>query len=148
MGQSYYLAMGRDGPGQSVKIWDGTRDGTITIFLSKYGTETGRNNCYFFLMISCFTTSFPVLQHLFQFCNILFLFCNILFLFQNVIFLFLGYLVVPGCSGTEKFVSGYLVLEIFLYRDKGITGRPVPDCPYYTVNIYRMVIGCLQVNPS
>ena len=37
-GQAQNLAMGRDGPGQLVKIWDGTRDGTITIFLSKSGT--------------------------------------------------------------------------------------------------------------
>ena len=31
-GQAQNLAMGQDGPGQPVKIWDGTRDGTITIF--------------------------------------------------------------------------------------------------------------------
>ena len=31
-GQAQNLAMGRDGPGQLEKIWDGTRDGTITIF--------------------------------------------------------------------------------------------------------------------
>ena len=36
-GQAQNLAMGRDGPGQSVKIWDGTQDGTISIFLSKSG---------------------------------------------------------------------------------------------------------------
>ena len=50
-GQAQNLAMGRDGPGQSVKIWDGTRDGTITTFLSKSGTGgvTGWENHYFFL---------------------------------------------------------------------------------------------------
>ena len=41
-GQAQNLAMGWDGPGQPVKIWDGTRDGTITIFLLKSGT--GRDN--------------------------------------------------------------------------------------------------------
>ena len=56
-GQAQNLTMGWDGPGQSVKIWDGTWDGTITIFLSK--SRTGRDNRYFFPMISCFTTSFP-----------------------------------------------------------------------------------------
>ena len=40
-GQAQNLAMGRDGPGQSVKIWDGTRDRTITIFQSKSGTGHG-----------------------------------------------------------------------------------------------------------
>ena len=40
------LAMGRDGPGRSVKIRDGT----------------GRNNHYSFPIISCFRTSFPVLE--------------------------------------------------------------------------------------
>ena len=55
-GQAQNLAMGRDGPGQSVKIWDGTWDGTITIFLSKSrtGPWKGQNNHYF----SCFRTSF------------------------------------------------------------------------------------------
>ena len=48
-GQAQNLAMGRDGPGQPVKIWDGTRDGTITIFLSKSGTGQGRDNHYDFL---------------------------------------------------------------------------------------------------
>ena len=37
MGQAQNLARGRDRPGQPVKIWDGTRDGTITIFLLKSG---------------------------------------------------------------------------------------------------------------
>ena len=45
-GQAQNLAMGRDGPGQVVKIWDGTRDGTITIFLSKSGTEQGRDGTF------------------------------------------------------------------------------------------------------
>ena len=39
MGQAQNLARGQDGPGQSVKIWDGTKDGTITICLSKSGTR-------------------------------------------------------------------------------------------------------------
>ena len=30
-GQAQNLALGRDGPGQPIKIRDGTRDGTITI---------------------------------------------------------------------------------------------------------------------
>ena len=54
-GQAQNLAMGRDGPGHPVKIWDGMRDGTITIFLSKSGTE--RDNHYFFPIIFCFRTS-------------------------------------------------------------------------------------------
>ena len=37
-GQWDNLAMGRDGPGQPVKIQDGRQEGTITIFLSKSGT--------------------------------------------------------------------------------------------------------------
>ena len=53
-GQAQNLAMGRDGPGQSVKIWDGTRDGTITIFLSKSGTGQGRDNHYDFLFLNIF----------------------------------------------------------------------------------------------
>ena len=40
-GQAQTLATGRDGPGQPVKIQDGMRDGTITIFLSKSGTGHG-----------------------------------------------------------------------------------------------------------
>ena len=86
MGQAQNLPMGHNGPGQSIKIWDGTRDGTITIFLAKSGTAhgtgrdmtitifwqnlgrlTGRDNHYFFCIISCFRTSFPVLGHLFLF---------------------------------------------------------------------------------
>ena len=49
-GQAQNLATGQDGPGQTVKIRDGTRDGTITIFLSKSGTGhgMGRDNHYFF----------------------------------------------------------------------------------------------------
>ena len=46
-GQTQNLAMGRDGPGQPLKIWDGTRDGTITIFLLKSGA--GWNKSYFLL---------------------------------------------------------------------------------------------------
>ena len=42
-GQAQNLAKGRDGPGQSVTIWDGTRDETITNFLSKSGTGQGRD---------------------------------------------------------------------------------------------------------
>ena len=38
-GQARNLAMGWDGPGQLIKIWDWTRDGTITIFLSESGTR-------------------------------------------------------------------------------------------------------------
>ena len=62
-GQAQNLAMGQDGPEQFVKILDGTRDGTIAIFLSKSGT--GRDNYYFFPIISCFFSfrmSFPVLE--------------------------------------------------------------------------------------
>ena len=42
-GQAQNLAMGRDGPGVPVKIWEGTRDRTITIFLSKPKTGQGRD---------------------------------------------------------------------------------------------------------
>ena len=70
-GQAQNLAMGRDGPGQLVKIWDGTRDGTITIFLSKSGT--GQDNYYFSPIISCFRKKFPVLGRPFLFWNVLFL---------------------------------------------------------------------------
>ena len=41
MGQAQNLAVGQDGPGQPVKIRYGTRDWTITIFLSKSGTGQG-----------------------------------------------------------------------------------------------------------
>ena len=44
---SQNLATGRYGPGQPLKIWEGTQDGTITIFLSKSGE--GEGNCYFLL---------------------------------------------------------------------------------------------------
>ena len=40
-GQAQNLATGREGPGQPFKIQDRTRDGTITIFLSKSGTGHG-----------------------------------------------------------------------------------------------------------
>ena len=55
MAQAQNLAMGRAGPGHPVKIRDGTWDRTISIFLSKSGT-------IFFPIISCFATSFPVLE--------------------------------------------------------------------------------------
>ena len=64
-GQAQNLAMGRDGPGQPVKIWDGTRDGTITIFLSKSGTGQGRDGTI--TMISCCRTFFSVLERPFLF---------------------------------------------------------------------------------
>jgi hypothetical protein len=80
MGQAQNLAMGRDGPGQPVKIRDGTRDGTITTFLSKSrtGQEAGRDGTttifsYNFLFQNifscfrkyffCFRMSVPVLEH-------------------------------------------------------------------------------------
>ena len=47
-GRAQNLSMGRDGPGQPVKIWDGTRGGTITIFLSKSGMGQGWDNHYDF----------------------------------------------------------------------------------------------------
>ena len=43
MEQAQNLATGRDGPGQPVKIWDGTRDGTITIFCQNSGRDAGRD---------------------------------------------------------------------------------------------------------
>ena len=46
-GQAQNLATGRDGPGQPVKIWGRTRNGPITIFLSKSGTGQGRDNHIF-----------------------------------------------------------------------------------------------------
>ena len=61
--------------------WDGmgrdslSKSGTGQSLFFCQNTGWGRDR------ISFFTTSFPVLQHLFLFCNILFLFCNILFLF-------------------------------------------------------------------
>ena len=115
-GQAQNLAMGRDGPGQSVKIWDGTRDGTITTFWSKSRTGRGmrRDNHYFFPIISCFGRFFPVIEH-----PILCL--NISFLFYNVFFLFLVFFwesdFVPGRPGTEEFVPGHLLLP--LSWDKG-----------------------------
>ena len=50
-GQAQNLATGLDGLGQPVQIWDGTQDGTITIFLSKSGTGRGSgwDNCYFLI---------------------------------------------------------------------------------------------------
>ena len=42
-GQAQILVPGRDGPGQPVKIRDGTWDGTITIFLSKSGMGQERD---------------------------------------------------------------------------------------------------------
>ena len=49
MGQTTNLDMGRDGPGQPIKIWDRTGDGTINIFLSKsgMGQDAGQDNHYF-----------------------------------------------------------------------------------------------------
>ena len=61
-GQVQNLAMGRDGPGQPAKIQDRTQDGTITIFLSKSRTGRGTAQLLFSPMISCFRTSFPVLE--------------------------------------------------------------------------------------
>ena len=68
MGQAQNLAMERDGPEQPVNMWDGTWDGTITISLSRFGMGrgTGQANTIFFSMISCFGTSFPVLECLFS----------------------------------------------------------------------------------
>ena len=60
-GQVQNLALGRDGPGQSVKIRAGTWDGTITIFLSKSGT----GQLLFFSYDFLFTISFPVFEHTF-----------------------------------------------------------------------------------
>ena len=42
-GQAQNLAKGRDGPGQPVKIRDGTRDGTITTFCQNPGRDAGRD---------------------------------------------------------------------------------------------------------
>ena len=59
MGQAQNLVMGWNRPGQPVKIWDGTQDGTITIFLSKSGTGRGTGQSVFFLpIISCFRNTF------------------------------------------------------------------------------------------
>ena len=68
-GQAQNLAMGRAGPGQPIKIWDGTRDRTITIFLPKSGTGRRQDGTItiFCPMISCFRASFSVLEHLFLF---------------------------------------------------------------------------------
>ena len=65
-GQAQNLAMGQDGPGQSVKIWDGTQDWTITTFSVKIkGQDAGQDNHYFLPKFSCFRTSFPVLERTF-----------------------------------------------------------------------------------
>ena len=143
-GQAQNLAMGRDGPGQSVKIRDGTRDGTITLFLSKSGTGHGteRDNHYFLPIISYFRTSFPVLEHPFLFYNILFWFGTSFFLFWNVLFLFFGIFwesdFVLVRAGTEDFVPGRDRIfapalvpgqrddrpgKNFLSRDKGTKGQ-------------------------
>ena len=75
-GQAQNLAVGQDWPGQPAKIRDRTRDGTITIFLSKSGTghrtgqslffcqnpvpdRDGTGQSLFFPLISWFTTSTP-----------------------------------------------------------------------------------------
>ena len=64
--QAQNLALGRDGQEQPVKIRDGTRDGAITIFLSKAGTGQRRvRTITLFFLISCFIPSFPVLKHTF-----------------------------------------------------------------------------------
>ena len=49
-GQAQNLAMGRDGPGQPVNMRDGTWDGKITIFLSRFGMRRrmGQVNTIFF----------------------------------------------------------------------------------------------------
>ena len=57
MRQAQNLATGPDGLGQPVEIWDGIKNRTITIFLSKSEKDAGRDNHYFFSMISCFKTS-------------------------------------------------------------------------------------------
>ena len=61
-GQTKTLATGQDEPGQPIKIRDKTWKGTITNFLSKSRTGQGRDNHYFFSIISCFRTSLPVLE--------------------------------------------------------------------------------------
>ena len=42
-GQAQNLAMGRDGPGQLVKIWDGTRDNHYFAVKIRDGTGTGQS---------------------------------------------------------------------------------------------------------
>jgi hypothetical protein len=102
-------------------------------------------------MISCFRTSFPVLERPFLFWNFIFLFRNFLFLFWNVFFLFYNNFFlffgffrkvilsrdVPGQRGLSRDIcscpcpgtKGHRDKKISLSRDKGTTGRPVPVCP-------------------
>ena len=60
--RSFFIVPGQDEPGQPIKIRDKTWKGTITNFLSKSRTGQGRDNHYFFSIISCFRTSLPVLE--------------------------------------------------------------------------------------
>ena len=113
MGQAQNLATGRNRPGQPIKIWDGTQDGTITIFQSNSGREQGRDNRYFFPMIffSSFKTSFFCFRTSFS--------C-----FRMPFSCFFGESdLVPGRPGSEKFVPGCLLLPF-----TGTKGRPVPYC--------------------
>ena len=61
-------------PEQPVKIWDGTRDGKTIFFCQNPGRDVvreGAGQSLFFSMISCFRTSFPVLERPFMFLNVL-----------------------------------------------------------------------------
>ena len=94
------------------------------------GTGTGRDNCYFFPMISCFITSLPVSEHTFLVLEPpfpVFGFLGLLILSRDVrdrgicprIF---ELALVPGerDSGTRIFL---------LSQDKGTMGPPVLECP-------------------
>ena len=111
-GQKFLHCPGTKGHKDKLKIL--TRDGTIIIFLSKSGTGrgTGWDNHYFFQMISCFRTSFsvlerifPVLEHPFPVLERPFpVFC--LFFWESDF--------VPRRSGTEEFVPGFLLLPLLV----------------------------------
>ena len=57
-GQAQNIATGQDGPGQPVKSQDGMRDGLQDAHYFSVKSEMGQH--YFFPMITCFRTSFPV----------------------------------------------------------------------------------------
>ena len=99
-GQAQNLAMGRDGSGQPVKIWDGTR--------------SGMEQSLFFPMISCFTTSFPVIEHTLPVLERPFLVLDVLFL------LFWDFWVSDFDPGQRSLSR---IFALALVRDKGTAGQ-------------------------
>ena len=118
--------------------WAGTayqnpgRDTRQSLFFCQNpGRDVGRDNHYFFPMIYCFRTSFPVLERKFPVLEHPFLFQNVLFLF----FVFFGESdFVPGRPGTEEFVPGF-----FLRPCSGTKGqRDVPSLGNPSIKYTRL----------